>query len=163
VSGPVLIFDDDRYYMASVLAEVIARSGVSVTYVTPAPLVAAWTVNTLEQDRIHRRLADLGIGLVLSARLAGRAGDSLTLECVYTSRLQQIACDTLLPVTSRLPVDALWQDLSERRDQWADHGLVSLERIGDCLAPGTIAAAVYAGHRFARGEDQTSGLDSALT
>jgi dimethylamine/trimethylamine dehydrogenase len=163
VSGPVVIFDDDRYYMASVLAEVIARSGVSVTYVTPAPLVAAWTVNTLEQDRIHRRLADLGIGLVLSARLAGRAGDSLTLECVYTSRLQQIACDTLLPVTSRLPVDALWQDLSERRDQWADHGLVSLERIGDCLAPGTIAAAVYAGHRFARGEDQTSGLDSALT
>jgi len=23
-------------------------------------------------------------------------------------------------------------------------------RIGDCLAPGTIAAAVYGGHRFAR-------------
>jgi dimethylamine/trimethylamine dehydrogenase len=28
--------------------------------------------------------------------------------------------------------------------------IVSVTSIGDCLAPGTIAAAVYAGHRYAR-------------
>ena len=32
-------------------------------------------------------------------------------------------------------------------------GIRKVVRIGDCLAPGTIAAAVYAGHRFARALD----------
>ena len=29
-------------------------------------------------------------------------------------------------------------------------GIASVTRIGDCLAPGTIAAAVHGGHRYAR-------------
>ena len=33
-------------------------------------------------------------------------------------------------------------------------GITSITRIGDCLAPGTIAAAVYSGHRFARELDE---------
>lgn len=32
--GPVVVFDDDRYYMASVLAELIASSGRKVAFVT---------------------------------------------------------------------------------------------------------------------------------
>ena len=32
--------------------------------------------------------------------------------------------------------------------------LARLKRIGDCLAPSTIAAAVYAGHKAARGLDE---------
>ncbi len=36
--GPVVVFDDDRYYMASVLAELIASSGRAVTFVTPPQL-----------------------------------------------------------------------------------------------------------------------------
>jgi dimethylamine/trimethylamine dehydrogenase len=31
-----------------------------------------------------------------------------------------------------------------------DAGIKSVTRIGDCLAPGLIAYAVYAGHRYAR-------------
>ena len=36
----------------------------------------------------------------------------------------------------------------------------SLTRIGDCYAPGTIAAAVYGGHRYARelGEPAVTGV-----
>jgi len=150
LAGEVVVFDDDRYYMAGVLAERLAAAGASVTYVTPAPLVAAWTVNTLEQARIHRRLVEVGVRLVLSARLADRGPDSLTLACVHTGRTQTIPCDTLVPVTARLPVDGLWHDLSAQREAWADHGLSSVERIGDSLAPGTLAAAVLAGHAFAR-------------
>ncbi len=33
-------------------------------------------------------------------------------------------------------------------------GIKSLARIGDCLAPGTIASAVFSGHKFARGFDE---------
>ncbi len=35
-------------------------------------------------------------------------------------------------------------------DALASACITSLTRIGDCLAPSTIAAAVYAGHRLAR-------------
>ena len=34
-----------------------------------------------------------------------------------------------------------------------------LSRIGDCLAPSTIAAAVYDGHRYARELDEASEPD----
>jgi dimethylamine/trimethylamine dehydrogenase len=61
-----------------------------------------------------------------------------------------LPCAALVPVTSRSPADELWLELAARRDQWADHGIHSIERIGDCLAPGTIAAANYDGHAFAR-------------
>jgi dimethylamine/trimethylamine dehydrogenase len=33
---------------------------------------------------------------------------------------------------------------------WPTAGITNITRIGDALAPATIAAAVYAGHRFAR-------------
>ena len=49
-------------------------------------------------------------------------------------------------VTSRASNDGLWRELEAREDApWR-----SLTRIGDALAPATVAHAVYAGHRFAR-------------
>jgi dimethylamine/trimethylamine dehydrogenase len=53
-------------------------------------------------------------------------------------------------VTSRLPEDALYQELARDPEGLAQAGIKSLARIGDCLAPGTIAAAVWSGHRAAR-------------
>jgi len=35
--------------------------------------------------------------------------------------------------------------------------IASVVRIGDCLAPSTIAAAVYSGHRYAREIDSPPG------
>lgn len=148
--GPVVIFDDDRYYMGSALAEQLASAGIDTTYVTPAPLVAAWTVNTLEQARIHRRLLSLGVKIKVLAALADRTVDTLTVRCVYSGTLEIIPCDVVVPVTSRAPAGDLWAALEARRDEWRDHGLIHVARIGDCLAPGTIAAANYAGHLFAR-------------
>jgi dimethylamine/trimethylamine dehydrogenase len=53
----------------------------------------------------------------------------------------------------RLPNDSLYHDLSADAARLLDAGIVSLTRIGDCLAPSTIAAAVYAGYRYAREAD----------
>ena len=36
-----------------------------------------------------------------------------------------------------------------------DHGIKSVEAIGDCYVPGTIAAAVYSGHLYARQLDNS--------
>jgi dimethylamine/trimethylamine dehydrogenase len=40
-------------------------------------------------------------------------------------------------------------------DIMKEKSIKSVTRIGDCLAPGTIAAAIYSGHRAAREMDAT--------
>ena len=49
-SGQVVVFDDDHYYMGSVIAQRIAAGGAKVAPVTPAAFVADWSRNTLEQS-----------------------------------------------------------------------------------------------------------------
>ena len=149
--GPVVIFDDDGFYMGSVMAELAVKSGQEVVFVTPGPQVAAFAQNTLEQGRIQTRLIELGVRIVTAQCLAGRGADSLDLACVYTGRVTVISCGTLIPVTARLPEERLWLDLKAREADWADAGIQSVTRIGDCLAPGLIAAANYSGHLYARG------------
>ncbi len=148
--GPVVIFDDDRFYMASVLAVLVASAGQRVVFVTPSPIVAPWSENTLERDRIQKRLIELGVDIVPSSLLAGMSNDSLTLACSYSGRKSEIPCGQLLLVTSRMPQDALWRELYVQEEQRKDAGIKSISRIGDCLAPGLIAAACYSGHALAR-------------
>ena len=154
--GAVAIFDDDRFYMGSVLAELVAGAGHRTIFVTPAPIVAPWSENTLEQERIQKRLIGLGVEIVPLHGLAGLSEDRLRVECVYSGKTREVDCGTLVAVTSRLPDDELWEDLAARRDEWQDAGVRSVTRIGDCLAPGLIAAACYSGHEFAR----TAGTDA---
>ena len=144
--GRVLVFDDDHYFMGGVLSEKLRSDGLEVTLVTPAPSVSAWTRNTDELERIQARVIEAGVALELASSLeafdGGRAKASLA--CVYTGRLREIEADSIVLVTSRTPVDALYHELVDRTD---------IVRIGDCLAPATIAHAVYAGHSYAREMD----------
>ncbi|RVJ50189.1 NAD(P)-binding protein [Sinorhizobium meliloti] len=148
--GPVVVFDDDCFYMGSVLAELLARRGCTVTFVTPESQVSPWSRNTLEQARIQKRLIDLGVEIVTAMALAGRTKDQLGLSCVYSGRIRPVDCATLVPVTARLPDETLWLELKAREAEWADAGIKTITRLGDCLAPGLIAAAVYSGHQYAR-------------
>ena len=56
-------------------------------------------------------------------------------------------------VTSRQPNNGLYLDLIDNAGSLADAGIASLQAIGDCDVPSTIAAAVYDGHRAAREMD----------
>ena len=53
-----------------------------------------------------------------------------------------LAADAVVTVTMRLPENRLQAELEER-------GLGEVLAIGDCLAPATIAHAVYSGYRAA--------------
>ena len=53
IDGKVVIFDDDHYYMASVLAEKLVKEGNEVVFVTPASIVSEWSLNTLDQPFIQ--------------------------------------------------------------------------------------------------------------
>jgi dimethylamine/trimethylamine dehydrogenase len=148
--GPIVVFDDDHYYLGSVLAEKLCTSGNEITIVTPADRVAAWTVNTLEQHAVQRRLLELGVRIVMSHRIVDYEGSQVVIECTYTARRSTIPAASVVTITSRLPNDELYEALSIQTDALSAAGIVSVNAIGDCLAPGTIAAAVYAGHRYAR-------------
>ena len=101
---------------------------------------------TDEQGFVQGRLIELGVRLELSRLLASAAPRRITHACAYTGREAELACGTFITVTGRLPQDDLYHQLAAS----AGGPLRTLTRIGDCLAPGLIADAVYAGHKFAR-------------
>ena len=145
----VLLFDDDHYYLGGVLAELLAREDRRVTLVTPAPRVSEWTVNTMEQERIHRRLLEVGVDLRTGTALAAVEAGGARLACAVTRREEAVACDAVVLVTARLPEDGLAEALLARRDEWAAAGVISVRAVGDAWAPGPIATAIWDGRRFA--------------
>jgi dimethylamine/trimethylamine dehydrogenase len=151
----VVLFDDDHYYMGGVLAELLAREGRAVTLVTPAARVSEWTVNTMEQERIQRRLIELGVEVLVSQTLVGAAPGVARIACVYTERERELPADGLVLVTARDPRDGLAAELLEASERWAEAGVASVRAVGDAWAPATIAAAVWDGRRYAEQLDET--------
>ena len=154
--GPVVVFDDDHYYMGGLMAEKLRGEGFDVTYVTPASDVSHWTHNTMEQGRIQTRLMEMGVKIVPLHNMVAIGADHVELSCVYTEAKKNLPCASVVMVTMRDAIDGLYHDLKALGGE----GPKSITRIGDCLAPGTIAAAVYAGHRYARelGEPVVEGV-----
>ncbi len=145
----VVIFDDDRYYLGGVLAELLVKEDFAVAYVTPDSQVSSWTDMTLEQHRIQARLMDLGVEIITDHTVDRASADGLVVQSVYTAAERVVEGDSAVFVTSRLPNESLYLDLVGREDAWTDAGLRSVRVVGDALSPGTIATAVWDGRRFA--------------
>jgi dimethylamine/trimethylamine dehydrogenase len=150
LTGPIVIYDDDHFYLGGVLAEKLRVEGHEVAIVTPALQVSLWTENTLEQGHVQRRLVELGVEIVTQRRLEAIGADQVDLSCLVTGRRETRAAGSVVLLTGRLPEEALYQSLMAEPEALGEAGIASVTRIGDCLAPATIAAAVYAGHRYAR-------------
>ncbi|RWG00855.1 FAD-dependent oxidoreductase [Mesorhizobium sp.] len=148
--GRVLIFDDDHYYMANVIAELLVAEGCAVTFVTPAADISTWSHNTLEHEHVKTRLLRSGVKLACNRMIREVKLGGVVLECPYTGNKEQIETDAFIAVTSRIPEDGLYRQLLANADRWQETGLKSLTAIGDCYAPATIAISVQAGHRYAR-------------
>ena len=82
------------------------------------------------------------------------ADDGVNAACTFTSKITKIGCDAVVLVTARHPEDDVWQALLAREDEWDDHDIRSIKVFGDAEAPGPIAWATYAGHRYARELDE---------
>jgi dimethylamine/trimethylamine dehydrogenase len=148
-SGHVVVYDDDHYYMGSVLAELLVQLGCTVTFLTPSSRVAEWSFNTLEQGTIQARLLEIGVDVRVTRGLAAVERRGVTAVCTYTGRPERFDCDAVVMVTARLPEDGLYLGLKRREQEWTDHGILSVKVIGDANAPAAIAWATYAGHRYA--------------
>ena len=160
--GPTLIYDDDHYYMANIIAELLRGRDLPVTLVTPESLVSAWGGKTGEQERVQRRLLESGVKIITSHGLTGFDDGTARIECAYTGESKTIAADALVSVTLREPNDGLFHDLERLLQEKTGYRPKSIARIGDCLAPSIIAGAVYSGHRYARELDADIDPDARM-
>ncbi|NQV60305.1 MAG: NADH:flavin oxidoreductase, partial [Alphaproteobacteria bacterium] len=120
------------------------------TLITPMAEASAWTVYTLELGRIQKRLLEAGIEILGAHMLSAIARDEAEVTCVHTGRTHGLACRAIVLVTGQDSDYALHQALTKDKDAMVAAGIRRVIRIGDALAPGTIAAATWSGHRFAR-------------
>jgi dimethylamine/trimethylamine dehydrogenase len=136
-----------------VLAELLVREGYQVILVTPAGEVSSWARNTLEQEKIQTRLLELGVDIRAHRAPVRVMRGGVEIACTFTGKTSTIPGDSVVMVTARMPRDELYLALTARREDWTEAGIQSVKLIGDAQAPGTIAAAVYAGHRYAQEMD----------
>ncbi len=160
--GPTVIFDDDHYYMASVIAELLRSRRVPVTLVTPGTMVSTWGDQTSEQMRIQRRLIEVGVQIVTTHGLSAYDGRLARIACIYSEDERSIDAQAVVTVTARHPNDALFRELRHRIETETCDAPKSLSRIGDCEAPSIIAGAVFAGHRYARELDTVVDRDNRI-
>ncbi|MEE2803879.1 MAG: FAD-dependent oxidoreductase [Pseudomonadota bacterium] len=158
--GPVVIYDDDHYYLGGIIAEVLVRAGLSVVLVTPAPEVSHWTRNTMEQPRIETLLRQLNVEIQANHKLTSVTQDSVCSSSILTGEATPVYAASLILVTSRAPSNTLYFDLAGADEADLASLTYGIQRIGDCCAPSTIAAAVYHGHRYARELDENVDKDS---
>jgi dimethylamine/trimethylamine dehydrogenase len=148
--GPLVVYDDDHYYMAAVVAEALVRAGRRVTLVTTAGTAASWSYYTQELRGTNRRLRELGIAIRTSLAVGEFHGDAVRLDCVFSDAQEEMPAAAVVSVTARKAEDRLYYGLAGNPAGLAAAGIRTLRRIGDCDQPALIAHAVYSGHRAAR-------------
>ncbi len=160
LEGPVVIFDDDNYYMGGVVAEKLRNDGLDVTLMTAHADASSFTHNSLEQHRIQAGLINMGVKIVTRRVLSAIEPGSVRSVCAFTDREEAMEAKSVVLVTAMLPNLELFNALNARESDWADAGIESVICIGDAHGPGIIGAAVWSGHRYARelGESVAEGL-----
>ena len=142
-SGSVVVVDDLQDIAGPLTAVKLAREGASVRLVTRWPMVAMetmpevyylWTRSALIEARVEV-LTDL-----LPTRIDGR---NVELINVYApDRVTRLEADAVVFNTGRRSENRLYHALRERG--------VSVEMVGDAVAPRGTYEAVYEGHRAGR-------------
>ncbi|MCP4983921.1 MAG: FAD-dependent oxidoreductase [Gammaproteobacteria bacterium] len=140
--GQIVIYDDDQGYMGGLIADHLSMLAKDIVLVTSASMVSPWTAYTLEQERIQRALIEQGVTIRTSETVVFAEHNEVETACVYSGRKNRIPCENLVLVTERISENILTAALKERVE--------TLEVIGDALAPGLIADAVFSGHLAAR-------------
>lgn len=139
----VVVVDEIGFHHATSVAELLADRGCTVEIVTPGMVVGQDLGITLDMENWWMRASAKGI--VQSTDLApmGLAGNELTLLHHPTGQNQTRRLDWLVLAVPGSPVDWLYNDLKAAG--------VSVQRVGDCVAPRRAHAAVVEGERAGAG------------
>ena len=142
--GSVVVYDEDYYYMAAIIADRLAKAGCKVTYVTTASDPSPWTHNTLELVHVINSMNEAGIAIMVGTSITSIEEGSVTTSRLLDGAESRIDADTVVLVTGQISDDELYQELVAKRDAGS---IRSVERIGDCLGAGQIAQATYDGRK----------------
>lgn len=150
----VVVFDDDYYFLANVIAEKLALDDYNVTLVCSSNELSPWTHATLENEFVNRQMAKVGVKVITTHTIKEITKGEVIIEHHYTEVAESLDADSVVLVTSRETVSEEYDALMNRKDEWKSAGIKSVTKIGDADAPGITAQAVYAGHRYAQELDQ---------
>ena len=64
---------------------------------------------------------------------------------IFSGETKEIFCDFVIPITRKIPITDLYDDLCSKRQEFRDNGIQKIIKIGDAEAPSIIAAAVHSG------------------
>lgn len=143
-AGSVLVHDELAFQQAPAVAELLAARGCRVEIMTPGLVVAADLGTTLDMELFHRRAHAAGIRLtperVVLDAVTDADGVTVRVLAHLVGTTEQVRYDGVVCVLPPEPEDGLWQGLRDRSD-------LVVHRIGDCLAPRRVPAAIADGHR----------------
>jgi 2,4-dienoyl-CoA reductase-like NADH-dependent reductase (Old Yellow Enzyme family)/thioredoxin reductase len=142
--GRVIVLDAEGLHTGVGVAEVLARAGAEVQYLTPhfAP-VSPRIIATQEARFIMKRLRAAGVNISTTTYIRRIGNHEVIVYDVYSEEERTIAeVDAVILSTGRESVNVLEKELEGRVSQ--------LFTIGDALAARVWAAASYEGQRFAR-------------
>lgn len=150
VGHRVVVIDCDAYFMGSAMAIQLAERGHQVTYVTYNESVGPYLRYTLEEQRTHEKLVNLGVEMHgQKLPLSVENGVAVFVD-KWSSRPLELAYDSIMLVTHRTSDCALYDRLQANPEAMEEAGIKSIHLIGDAHTPGMIAQSTFSGARLAR-------------
>jgi mycofactocin system FadH/OYE family oxidoreductase 2 len=137
--GDVVVIDEIGFHHATSTAEVLADRGCNVEIITPGMVVGQDLGITLDMENWWIRAGEKGI--VQTTDLVPMSMEGRTLELLHhpTGTTVHRTPDWVVLAVHANPVEWLYHDLKQAG--------VSVERVGDCVAPRRAHAAVVEGER----------------
>jgi thioredoxin reductase len=147
-SGTVVVVDELGFHQATSAAELLADQGCDVEVITSGMVVGQDLGSTLDLELWNIQAQAKGIRQrtdVVVTGAVGAAGGPVVLELQHhpTGTAQQLSCDWVACAIPARPEDALWRALTAAGEQVPFEVL----RVGDCVAPRRVHAAVIEGER----------------
>jgi 2,4-dienoyl-CoA reductase-like NADH-dependent reductase (Old Yellow Enzyme family) len=143
-TGEVIVLDDLCHVVAPLTAVALSENGASsVRLVTRWPMVGLETILDVYLDWILPKLYRAGVEMVVDHFVESIDGRRVSLVNVHDpERRAEVEADAVVMVTGRRSENSLYPLLQERE--------ISVELIGDAIAPRGTYEAVFEGHRQAR-------------
>jgi 2,4-dienoyl-CoA reductase-like NADH-dependent reductase (Old Yellow Enzyme family) len=139
-SGKVVVLDDEGMHTGPGIAELAAAAGAEAIYVTRHHTVTSYIPMFIRAATI--RLADAGVDIRTGTYIREVGDGSVTVFDVMTGKDEVIDGVTgVVLATARVGVDTLSEALEGK--------VPYVYLVGDALAPRSLRAATYEGHRFA--------------
>ncbi|NND74593.1 MAG: mycofactocin system FadH/OYE family oxidoreductase 2 [Ilumatobacter sp.] len=137
--GDVVVIDELGFHQATSTAEVLAGRGCTVEIITPGMVVGQDLGITLDMENWWIRAGEQGIVQSTDLVPVGLDGGTLTLLHHPTGVNETRRPDWIVLAVPAHPVEWLYHDLCAAG--------VSVERVGDCVAPRRAHSAVIEGER----------------